>query len=174
MESVLLGLAGPAAAGTAGSLLERTLHAAAEPFAAVLQAASSALKQEEGGGAGAVTLEGLHESLQTLRDDLAAKIEKALRNAGIDLAEPLALRISPTDGQIDVAGDHPQKALIEAALADSSGLVDSFNEVAALAQLLTTIAKPTDPETVSLGEVEQGGITALFTVDENGATLEFN
>jgi hypothetical protein len=112
--------------------------------------------------------------LQTLRDDLAAKIEKALRNAGIDLAEPLALRISPTDGQIDVAGDHPQKALIEAALADSSGLVDSFNEVAALAQLLTTIAKPTDPETVSLGEVEQGGITALFTVDENGATLEFN
>lgn len=173
MESVLLGMAAPVAVTSAGSLLEGTLRTATQPFAALLQALTfpTSTESEDSVPSG---IEELHGSLESLRDDVAAKIEKALTSAGVDLAEPITLRISPTDGHLEVVGDPPQKALIEAALADDPDLVNEFTEVAALEQLLATMAKPTDSTIVPLGQDEQDPVTAIFTMNGESADIEFN
>jgi hypothetical protein len=175
MEPVLLGLAAPAAAGTAGNLLERTFHTAAEPFAALLDAFTSALSSQNPESTSAVidSVDGQLESLQT---ELATEIESALTAAGIDLTEPIALRISKADGQLEVAGAHPQKALIEAALADNPDLARKFTAAVALEQLLTATDRLEDSDAahaVELGEAEHDAVTALFTKNDDGTTLEF-
>jgi hypothetical protein len=176
MESVLLGLAAPAAAGTAGSLLERTLQTAVEPFAGLLHAISSAMSPE-GDASVPVTIDSLHGNLASLRSELATQIEEALTSAGIDLSEPITLRFSEANGQLEVVGVHPQKTLIEAALADNPDLAENFAGVAALQQLLAAADKlggPDGGEIVPFAATEQDAVTALFTKDDDGATLEFS
>jgi hypothetical protein len=175
MESVLLGMAAPAAVGTAGSLLDRTLHAAAEPFAVLLHAIGSAALPE-GNESAAAASDTLHGKLDVLRNELAGAIENALTSAGVDLSEPIALRISEADGHLEVAGDHPQKAIIEAALADDPDLANKFAEVAALTQLLAAVNKldeTNSTDAVALGQAEQYSVTALFSANDDGAILEF-
>jgi hypothetical protein len=172
MEAVLLGMAAPVAANSAGNLLEGTLRTAAVPFTALLQALTSTMSSESEDSASAV-IQGLPGNLSMQRDELASQIQKALSSAGIELADPLALRISPTDGHLEVVGDHPQKALIEAALADDPKLAEKFNEVAALEQLLKTICQPEDSEVVALGDDNKEAMTAIFTASDETSMLEF-
>jgi hypothetical protein len=173
MESVLLGMAAPVAASSAGNLLEGALRTAAVPFTALLQAITSTVSPESEDSAPAA-IEGLHGGLDRQRDELAANIQKALTSAGVELTDPITLRISSTDGHLEVVGDHPQKALIEAALADEPDLADKFTEVATFEQLLTSVANPEDPEVVPLGDAGQEVITATFTASDERARLEFD
>lgn len=123
MEQVLLGLAAPAVVGTAGNLVERSLASVAEPFATVFEAIAEALSLASDEPAALVTGD--------LQSELAARIASTLAAAGIDLSEPIELRLSSTDGQLEVIGEHSQKALIESALADVPDLARKFTEFAA-------------------------------------------
>lgn len=160
IQPVLLGLAAPSAANAVGSLLKRTLDSVAEPFALVLDAVAEALaseEQTESADEAAVT------SLDALQIQLAGEIEKALSAAGIELTEPITLRISPTDGTLEVVGDHPQRALIESALADEPDLAARFANLFALRQASEVDNKGID-EAVSLGKVDS--VSAIFTGSE--------
>jgi hypothetical protein len=160
LQPVLLGLAAPSAANAAGSLLDRTLQSVAEPFAVVLDAVAGALaseKQTESGDDTTVT------NLDALQIQLASEIEKALSAAGIELTEPITLRISPTDGSLEVAGDHPQRALIESALADEPDLAERFAELFTLRQA-SEVDDEDNTAIVPLGEADS--ISAIFTSSE--------
>lgn len=165
LQPVLLGLAAPSAANAAGSLLERTFESVAEPFAMMLDAAAQVLAGEEDATAESTDAASYLDQLQV---QLAGEIEKSLSAAGVELTEPLTLRISPTDGSIEVVGDHPQRALIESALADEPDLAAQFAELFVLRQELNAEDDENDGE-VAFGESES--LTAIFSADENGPTL---
>jgi hypothetical protein len=172
MEPVLLGLAATSAASEAGSLLERTLHTVAEPFATILEAMSEALSAEdqqtspiEGGD--------LESYLDDLQASLAGQIQQALSPAGVELTEPLQLQISEIDGRLEVVGEHPQKALIEAALADDSDLARNFSELVTLRQLrsATSNIDQESSDNVLLGIAQSDAVTALFSTEDGVAKL---
>jgi hypothetical protein len=167
LQPVLLGLAAPSAANAAGSLLERTFDSLAEPFAMMLDAAAQVLAGEEE-VANENTDAGSY--LDQLQVQLAGDIEKALSAAGVELNEPLTLRISPTDGNMEVVGDHPQRALIESALADEPDLAAQLAELLALRQAFDAKDDENDGG-VLFGEPDS--LSAIFTADESGTTLSF-
>jgi hypothetical protein len=165
LQPVLLGLAAPSAANAAGSLLERTLESVAEPFAMILDAVAETLASEEQTESES---DAASTNLDALQIQLASQIEEALSAAGIELNEPIELRISPTDGSIEVVGDHPQRALIESALADEPDLAAQFAELLALRQA-TEVDDEESNEFVSFGEADS--LSAVFLSSENGAEL---
>lgn len=182
MEPVLLGLAAPSAVSAAGNLLERTLNTLAEPFSAVLHAVADSLSPANEEQA-AVQAADLQLDLAELQTNLASRIEQALASAGVELTEPLQLSISEIDGSLEVVGEHPQKALIESALADDRELSRDFSEALALQQLLAAAKESEEAnsaDATALGEAETAAITALFwsdetgSIDEAGAKLEFH
>lgn len=170
MEPVLLGLAAPSAVNTAGNLLERTFNTLAEPFSAVLHAVADSLApaNEEQPAMQVADLQIASAELQT---NLATRIEQALDSAGVKLTEPLQLTISPIDGRLEVVGEHPQKTLIESALADDPELAQDFSTAVALQQLLAAEA-PESEDDVALGAASDNSLTAQFTLDETGASLK--
>jgi hypothetical protein len=174
MEPVLLGLAATSAASEAGSLLERTFETLAEPFATVLHAVAEAMSSENEEPAPIETGD-LKSHLEQMQASLAGSIQQALASAGIELTEPLELRISEIDGSLEVAGEHPQKALIESALADDPDLARAFSELIALQQLLTETdeAKEENSEMVLFGEPVNSAVTAVYSTDGIAATLNF-
>lgn len=118
MEPALIGLAG-ASASKVGDLLERTTRAAARPFSAVLHAAADVLSP-------AAVSAGQPASPT---DELAQRIQEDLALAGVELTEPLELALNR--GKLEVVGEHPQKTLIEAALAQDPGLAGELRELIA-------------------------------------------
>jgi hypothetical protein len=174
MEPVLLGLAAPSALNEAGNLLQRTLSAVAEPFSAILHtvAESFASEKEE---RSTIETGDLGTHLGELQSTLAGSIEQTLAAAGIDLTEPIELRVSQIDGSLEVVGDHPQRALIESALADKPELAREFTEVIALRQLLAAAEKTGQEasDSVFLGEAENDALTGLFSMDDGVAELFF-
>ena len=174
MEPVLLGLAATSAASEAGSLLQRTFETVAEPFAIVLHAVAEAMsaKNEE---SAPIETDDLKSHLEQMQASLATSIQQALASAGVELTEPLELRISEIDGSLEVVGDHPQKALIESALADDPDLARGFNELIALHQLLTATdeAEDENSDSVLFGEPKNDVETALFSTEEDSTTLTF-
>jgi hypothetical protein len=167
LQPVLLGLAAPSAANAAGSLLERAFNGVAEPFAMMLDAAAQVLAGED---EAATESADAGSYLNQLQVQLAGEIEKALSAAGVELTEPLTLRISPTDGNVEVVDDHPQRALIESALADESDLAEQLAELLVLRQALDARDEENDNK-VLFGEPDS--LSAIFTADESGATLSF-
>jgi hypothetical protein len=165
LQPVLLGLAAPSAANAAGSVLDRTLESVAEPFAMILDAVAEALASEEQGESerGVAST-----NLDALQIQLANQIEEALSAAGIELTEPIELRVSPTDGSIEVVGEHPQRALIESALADEPNLTAQFTELLALRQA-TEVDDKESNEFVPLGEADS--FSVIFSSSEDGAAL---
>ncbi|MDZ4657093.1 MAG: hypothetical protein SH868_05890 [Bythopirellula sp.] len=170
MEPVLLGLAAPSAVNTAGNLLERTFNTLAEPFSAVLHAVADSLSAASDEQP-AVPIADMQTALPELQQNLATRIEQALASAGVELTEPLQLRISAIDGRLEVVGEHPQKALIESALADDPELAQDFSLAVAIQQLLLA-EEPEDD--VALGAASDNSLTAQFTSDETGASLTLN
>jgi hypothetical protein len=75
---------------------------------------------------------------EELAEDLHWRMQEALRGAEITLDEPVQLRISPTDGELEVVGDSPQRAMIEAALAGDPKLSNEFRELVALHALVAS------------------------------------
>lgn len=175
MEPVLLGIAATSAASEAGSLLERTFETLAEPFATVLHAVAEAMSAENDESAPIETGD-LKSHLEQMQASLAATIQQALASAGVELTEPLELRNSEIDGTLEVVGDHPQKALIESAFADDPDLSQGFSELIALHQLLTANDESDDENSgiVSFGDPENDAVTALFSAQDDVATLTFS
>jgi hypothetical protein len=156
LQPVLLGLAAPSAANATGSLLERAFDSVAEPFAMMLDAAAQVLAGEDEAATESADAGSYLDQLQV---QLAGEIEKALSAAGIELTEPITLRISPTDGSLEVVGEHSQRALIESALANEPDLAERF----ALRQASEIENKEND-EFVPLGEANS--VSAIFTGSE--------
>jgi hypothetical protein len=160
LQPVLLGLAAPSAANAAGSLLERAFDSVAEPFAMMLDAAAQVLAGEDEAATESADAGSYLDQLQV---QLAGEIEKALSAAGIELTEPITLRISPTDGSLEVVGEHSQRALIESALANEPDLAERFAELFALRQA-SEIENEENDEFVPLGEANS--VSAIFTGSE--------
>ncbi len=175
MEPVLLGIAATSVASEAGSLLRQTFETVAEPFATVLHAVAEAMSAENEESAPLETGD-LKSHLEQMQASLAATIQQALASAGVELTEPLELRISEIDGSLEVVGEHPHKALIESALADDPDLTGAFSELIALHQLLTATdeSDEEDSDIVPFGDPENDAVTALFSAQEDVATLTFN
>lgn len=117
MEQVLLGIAG-ASAVDAGNVLERSSRAILEPFADVLHAVANSLTAQN---------EELSIDSDSHVNSLIKQIEEALSFAGIEIAEPLELTVN--DGKISVVNDDPQRALIEAALAQTPSLAEELSRL---------------------------------------------
>jgi hypothetical protein len=165
MEPLWLGLAAPkvfSAATEAG-------HAALRPFSAALELAGSLFDEPSASQSSSATLAATknpHSSLlselltgqplsgdgsieiadvrthaDTLQDDLQRRIHDLLQQSGISLDEPVQLRISPIDGQLEVEGDAAQRALLEAALAGDPSLAADFRQLAAMRSLVAAADK---------------------------------
>jgi hypothetical protein len=177
MEPVLLGLAAPSAVNEAGNLLDRTLRSAAKPFAAILHAVASSLTPNaDVSDSSRLGTDDLKTYVENLQANLADRIKDALKSAGVSSGEPISLRIAEVDGRFEVAGDHPQKTLIESALAHEEDIAEQFAELVALRQLLAAAdeAEAETTDSVSLGLAEQEAVLAIFSFDEGAAKLEFN
>jgi hypothetical protein len=171
MEPVLLGLAATSAASEAISLLEHAFHSVAEPFANVLNAVSEAIATEDDESL-ATEIGDLQTYVGKLETGLAEKIQHELAAAGVELTEPLQLRISEVDGRLEVVGEHPQRALIESALANDPDLVSGISELIALRQMLSASAEIDEASSgnVLLGTAESD-VTANFTIEDGQAKL---
>lgn len=161
MEPVWLGLATPSILSTAGNLA----NAAVRPFAAALERATDLLTgsaesepAEELSGAPrdslSTILDGLAElgaSLADLEDhaddlnrSLGARISNMLEAAGISTGNPLQLRLSAADGQLEVVGHSDERALVEATLASDPTIAAEFQELSALHALLNAAEEHAD------------------------------
>jgi hypothetical protein len=177
MEPVLLGLAAPSAANAASNLLERTVNTLSKPFAAVLHAMTDSADTADQ-TAPALEVANLETQFAKLQTNLAQQINKALASAGVELTEPLELRVSEIDGSLEVVGNHPQRALIESALADDEQLSQNFTTAIALQQLLAAFeaAEEVDSSTdsVDLSRAEDNEVTGLFSNEGAEVTLTFH
>ncbi|TWU25751.1 hypothetical protein [Bythopirellula polymerisocia] len=112
MKPVMLGIAG-ASAAKAGSLLDRSARVALEPFADVLHAVANSFSPHEAEN----SIEPAPSAIP-----LANRVQGALSSAGIQIEEPLELTVE--DGKLVVVGNHPQRTLIEATLAQDPELAE--------------------------------------------------
>jgi hypothetical protein len=176
MEAVLLGLAAPAAVSTAGSLLERSLDTLSVPFSAILESMTDS--ESAATETSSITdIADLQSELANLQASLAARIQNALSSAGIKLDEPLQLRVSELDGTVEVVGNHQQKALIEAALADDPTFARDFAKALTMQQLVTAseqAEQATTDDDIALGIAHKEGQFGLFSLSEAGPSLLFS
>lgn len=84
---------------------------------------------------GQITLEEMRQFLQEKSADLADELRTRLSTMGVDITEPLDLDVA-SDGSIVVAGDHPQKAEIEAMFAADPELSNRVRQVSSTAGFL--------------------------------------
>lgn len=176
MEAVLLGLAAPAAVSTAGSLLERSLDTLSVPFSAIIESMTDS--ETAASETSSITdIADLQSELANLQANLAARIQNALSSAGIKLDEPLQLRVSELDGTVEVVGNHQQKALIEAALADDPTFARDFAKALAMQQLVTAseqAEQATTEDDIALGIAQKEQEFGLFSLSEKGPSLLFS
>ncbi len=175
MEAVLLGLAAPAAVSTAGSLLERSLDTLSVPFSAILESMTDS-ESADSETSSITDIADLQSELANLQANLAARIQNALSSAGIKLDEPLQLRVSELDGTVEVVGNHQQKALIEAALADDPAFARDFAKALAMQQLVTAseqAEQATTDDDIALGIAQKEEQFGIFSLSEDGPTLLF-
>jgi len=87
-----------------------------------------------------IQLPDIRSHADSLRDDLERRLQQALREAGVDMGtgggSDVRLRISPSDGVIEVLGDHPQRVAIEAVFAGDPQLSSDFRQLVSINQLL--------------------------------------
>jgi len=135
MEPVWLGLAAPSILSSAGNLA----RAATRPFAAALERAAGLLEDSRAGESASIEdfqIDEARTRAKELGADLHGRIREMLHDAGITLDEPLVLRISPIDGQLEVVSDSPRRSVIEATLANDSGMAEDVRKLLALHELI--------------------------------------
>ncbi len=147
MEPLLLGLATPSIASTAGAVGRVVTPVAkflASPFAALLHEESQPVSTAEPKPAELPTikLEDLKTRAEELQEDLESRIQLAIKDSGAQLDFPVRLRISVFDGTLEADGvASPQREILEAALASDPSLADDFRQLVALQQLLSAAEK---------------------------------
>ena len=93
---------------------------------------------EEISDRGANALDALKERAGTLQENFLDRLYARLDEGGIDLTEKLTLRLS-NEGRLVTAGEHPQKVGVDAMLAGSSDLADTFMDIASHSELIRDI-----------------------------------
>ncbi len=210
MEPVWLGLAAPKLLSAATAVGRR----AAEPFAEALDAARGLLGEKSElqlaptklapasnphsqllsesltgqpliSGDGPIEIEDIRTHADALQDSLQRRIHELLERSGIKLDSAVQLRVSPLDGQLEVEGDTPQRAVIEAALASDPSIAADFRQLSAMRSLLAAAEKHTefaeayarDPyqEVAENAELFDAGLRATlqFTLTEAQLRFEF-
>ena len=135
MDHSIFALAAPVL-GTAIQGVRQLTSVAVEPFAAVLQSAQNKSSQET--GVYAEALQELSHQSSELAAELHSRLQNVLQASGIQLDEPIRLRLSAFDNQIEVVDPHPERALLEAAINKDSNLVRDFQKYSAIAGYFTT------------------------------------
>ncbi len=152
MKPALLGLAIPTIASAAVAV-GRTAASVTKPFASALHAAADLLDGSTQSGSPTVELStksgseldplvehlnlvDIREHADELQNGLEQRLSQLLSDLGIELDEPMNLRISRFDGQLEVEGDISQRAVLEAALAHDPSIAADFRHLAAMRQLL--------------------------------------
>lgn len=84
---------------------------------------------------GVITGDEMRMALGEAKARYQDRLRSALSEAGIDTSVPLRLQLD-TAGRVVVAGDHPDKARIEAIFAEDGQLANVFKEVMALSNMI--------------------------------------
>ena len=164
MEPLWVGLAVPKVVAAANAV-SRTV---AEPFSDVLEKAQSILRKEPQpqpsilssaknphtqllselltgqsltSGAGSIDIADIRTHADDLQDSLQRRIRELFDLQGIELEEPVQLRVSPFDGQLEIASDSSQRAMVEAALASDSTIAADFRQLAAMRSITAAAEK---------------------------------
>lgn len=168
MQPISLGTAASATSSVAQTV-GQTARAVTSPFADVLRMIAQSLQPESADTQQSATADSNQVSLSSL----AERIQQVLAEAGITLDGPLSLQLSSGGNYLQVAGDHPQRVQIEAALAHDPTLVDD------LRTLLETQEPATPrigPQTMGLGLPQTFGLgtqaDAMFSVVDGQPLLE--
>ncbi len=169
MDLVLLGLAAPKLLSAATAVGRR----AVEPFAEALDAARGLLGEKSElqatptklaparnphsqllselltgqpliSGDGSIEIEDIRTHADALQDSLQRRIHELLERAGIKLDDTVQLKVSPLDGQLEVEGDTPQRAVLEAALASDPSIAADFRQLSAMRSLLAAAREHTE------------------------------
>ncbi|MCH7753295.1 MAG: hypothetical protein IH898_14230 [Planctomycetes bacterium] len=211
MEPVLLGLAAPKLLSAATAVGRR----AVEPFVEALDAARGLLGEKSElqlapsklaparnphsqllsesltgqpliSGDGSIEIEDIRTHADALQDSLQRRIHELLERSGIKLDDAVQLRVSPLDGQLEVEGDTPQRAVLEAALASDPSIAADFRQLSAMRSLLAAADKHTefaeayarDPyqAVADYAELFDAGLRATlqFTLTEAQLRFEFS
>lgn len=169
MEPVLLGLAAPKLLSAATAVGRRAI----EPFAEALDAAKGLLGEKSEpsavptkiapaknpnsqllselltgqpliSGDGSIEIADIRTNADALQDSLQRRIQELLERSGIKLDDTVQLRVSPLDGQLEVEGDTPQRAVLEAALASDPSIAADFRQLSAMRSLMAAADKQTE------------------------------
>lgn len=116
-----------------GALQEVTDQARLSSLAPRIQAMFS-----ETAGAGDSVLDTLSANVAKLQDGFVDTLYAALSEENIDLSQKITLRLDG-DSALTVAGDHPEKNKVNAALADQPALSKAFSEIASQSEVLRDI-----------------------------------
>lgn len=84
-------------------------------------------------------LQAMSDNISNLQDVFVEAVSQTLGAEGIDLSNKITLRLDQT-GQLGLAGDHPEKGQIEAALAKAPELSSAFREIASQSELLRDVS----------------------------------
>lgn len=93
---------------------------------------------EEISDRGGNALDALKERAGNLQENFLDRLYTRLDEGGIDLTEKLTLRLN-AEGRLSTAGEHPQKEHIDAMLADSPDLANTFMDIASHSELIRDI-----------------------------------
>jgi len=139
MEPLLLGLAAPSIASTAGAI-----GRVAAPVAKLITTPFASLLQQESNSPSpvvetqAIELKDLHAHTKALQTDLESRIQSAIKDSGVQLSFPVRIRLSEFDGRLEAdAVASPQREILEASLASDPSLADDFRQLAAAQKLLS-------------------------------------
>jgi hypothetical protein len=166
MEPLLLGLAAPSIASTAGAI-GRVVAPVAKlitaPFASVLQQESQppAASSSQAAETQAIELKDLHAHSEALQTDLESRIQRAIKDSGVQLNFPIRLRLSEFDGRLEAdAVASPQREILEASLASDPSLADDFRQLAAVQKLLSAAE-------------DHGGFSEAYARDPHQAIINY-
>ena len=185
MEPIWLGLSAPKLISAASAVG----HRAAEPFGVALEAARSMLREESapdstpavlapamnphlqllsemltgqslGGNSSRLEIDDIRTHADDLQVSLQRRIRQLLDRSGIDHNEPVRLRVSPLDGQLEVEGDTPQRAVLEAALASDPSIAADIRQLVAMRSLTSAAT-------------ENAEFVEAYARDPNQAVLDY-
>ena len=166
MEPIWLGLARP----TVFSAASAVAHAAAQPFTVVLDAAGKMLDSSQGPAA-ATPVQDIRTQVDKLQYSLQRRIHQLVKNSGIKFEGEFQLRMSPVSGQIDVEGNSPQRAVLEAVLSSDPSIAADFRRLAAMHRLLNTADKHVGITETDASDLSQAVADLVELFDEGGQAL---
>lgn len=93
---------------------------------------------EEISDRGANALDALQERASALQENFLDRLYTQMDARGIDLQDKVTLRLD-NDGRLATSGEHPQKEQINAMLAQSPDLAETFKDIASHSELMRDI-----------------------------------